>query len=459
MNIGIIGLGSMGLNLAKNIISKKHKVYAYEQNSTIKKNLKKNNIQNLFLTKSLSELINKVNSPRIIMLSLPADKVDEVINELTNFLEPKDIIADLGNSLYLKSIERDNLLKSHKINFLGVGVSGGPRGAKNGPAIMAGGSKEAWNKTKHIFEDIAAKNDKQKACSFFGSAGSGHFVKLIHNGIEYALMEVLAELSNILDNFYNLNNDVIEKKLKDILKTNSSSFLLRITSEIINAKNDNDQYFINEVDPEIGQNGTGVWAIKAALDLGVAIPSIYEAVSARSNSKNFNYNYDQSPKNKKYFLNNKDNEIPLEQIIFFNFACSIYQGLNIINESNKWNFFDFKIEDVFQSWSAGCILQGKYLEIISKEFLKHKKIDPQYLYNLIKTNCSDQLKSVREFNTNAIRMGITCPVLSSNLAYYDQMFSNHKIGEIIQLQRSYFGLHPIREKKSNNKITPYWTNL
>ena len=265
---------------------------------------------------------------------------------------------------------------------------------------------------------------------------------------------------SILDNFYNLNNDIIAKKLKDVLKTNYSSFLLRITSEIINAKNDKDQYFINEINPEIGQNGTGIWTIKAALDLGVAIPSIYEAVSARFNSKNFNYNYQQKLNNKKYSLNKKkDNEIFLEQIIFFNFACSIYQGLNIIEESNKWDFFDFKIEDVLRSWSAGCILQGKYLEIISKEFLKRKKIDPQYLHDLIKTNCSNQLKPVREFNTNAIKMGITCPVLSANLAYYDQMFSNHNIGEIIQLQRSYFGLHPIREKKNNNKINPYWTNL
>ena len=459
MNIGIIGLGSMGLNLAKNIISKKYKVYAYEENPEINNDLKKNKVKDLFLTESLNELLNKVLSPRIIMLSLPADKVDEVINELTNFLEPEDIVADLGNSLYSKSIERNTLLNSHKINFLGVGVSGGPRGAKNGPAIMVGGSKEAWNKTKHIFEDIAAKNHNQSACCFFGSAGSGHFVKLVHNGIEYALMEGIAEVTNILDKVYNLNNDEIAKKFKDLLETNSSSFLLRITSEIINAKNENDQYFIDEVDPVIGQNGTGVWTIKAALDLGVGIPSIYEAVSARSNSKNFKYNFEQNFNNKKYNPNDKYNEISIEQIIFFNFACSIYQGLNLINESNKWDFFNFKIEDIFKAWSAGCILQGRYLDIISKEFTIRKKIDPQYLHDLIQRNCSGQLKSIREFNSSAINMGITCPVLSSNLAYYDQMFSNHIIGETIQLQRSFFGLHPIKDKKGKNKINPYWTKL
>ena len=218
MNIGIIGLGSMGLNLAKNIISKKYKVYAYEENPAINNDLKKNKVKDLFLTESLSELLKKVISPRIIMLSLPADKVDEVIDELTNFLKPEDILADLGNSLYSKSIERNTLLNSHKIDFLGVGVSGGPRGAKNGPAIMVGGSKKAWNKTKHIFEDIAAKNHNQSACCFFGSAGSGHFVKLVHNGIEYALMEGIAEVTNILDKVYNLIIMKLQKNLKIYLK-------------------------------------------------------------------------------------------------------------------------------------------------------------------------------------------------------------------------------------------------
>ena len=123
------------------------------------------------------------------------------------------------------------------------------------------------------------------------------------------------------------------------------------------------------------------------------------------------------------------------------------------------NIFNFKIEDIFKAWSAGCILQGRYLDIISKEFTIRKKIDPQYLYNLIKRNCSDQLKSIREFNSSAINMGITSPVLSSNIAYYDQMFSNHIIGETIQLQRSFFGLHPIKDKKGKNKINPYWTKL
>ena len=199
MNIGLIGLGSMGYNLAKNLISKDFKVYAYEKNLDIIEKIEQDKITNLFLVKSLKQLINNTRSPRIIMLSLPADKIDECIDKIIEFMNPGDTIADLGNSLYLKSIERHNRLLNKDISFLGIGVSGGPRGAKNGPAIMVGGSETAWSKTKHIFNSISAKNGEQNACCYFGSPGSGHFIKLIHNGIEYALMEVLAEISIILN--------------------------------------------------------------------------------------------------------------------------------------------------------------------------------------------------------------------------------------------------------------------
>ena len=224
MNIGLVGLGSMGFNLAKNIISKKYTVHAYEKNEVIINALRNDHIQNLILNDSLEGMLKNLPSPRIIMLSLPADKIDDCINELIKYLKPNDIIADLGNSLYLKSIERYKLLKENNVSFLGIGVSGGPRGAKNGPAIMAGGCKHAWENVNHIFEDIAAKKDNKKACCFFGGPGSGHFVKLVHNGIEYALMEALAEISVILRQAHGINNQDQTNIFKKILKTETSSF-------------------------------------------------------------------------------------------------------------------------------------------------------------------------------------------------------------------------------------------
>ena len=458
MNIGLIGLGSMGYNLAKNLISKDFTVHAFEKNDKIIKKIASDKILKLHLESSLKELCNKTPSPRIIMLSLPANKIDQCIDELTEYLNPNDIIADLGNSLYLKSIERYRRLSDQNIDFLGVGVSGGPRGAKLGPAIMSGGSHDAWNKTKHIFHSIAAKNNSDTACCYFGSAGAGHFVKLIHNGIEYALMESLAEISCVLMNAFNMDQENQANALKRILNTETSSFLLEITSKVLNAKNDADQYFIDQIDNEIGQNGTGTWTINAALELGVSIPSIYSAVSTRSSSNYFNY------KKKELLSNDKKplldfNDINLEEIIFFNFACSLYQGLTLIEASNKWDYFDFKLKDIFKAWSAGCILQGKYLKLMSTEYNQKNKLDLNFLYNIIHKKTSENLLSIRKFNAAAINLAIPSPVLSANLAYYDLMFSEHKIGETIQLQRSFFGLHPLKEKETNKVLKPYWTKL
>ena len=314
MNIALIGLGSMGYNLAKNMVSKNYQVNAFEKNMLIVENIKNDNIQNLYLLNSIQDLVDKTPSPRIIMLSLPADKIDKCINDLIDHLNPTDIIADLGNSLYLKSMEREKLLSRFNISFLGIGVSGGPRGAKNGPAIMAGGSKNAWEKVKNIFEDISAKNDNESACCYFGSSGSGHFVKLVHNGIEYALMEGLAEISNVLEFAYDMDNNQRAKRFKEVLQTQSSSFLLEITSEILNAKNSNNEYFIDEADNKIGQNGTGIWTINAALELGVSIPSIYEAVSTRSISDSFDYKFKVNKNNQILIEKVDDRELALEEI-------------------------------------------------------------------------------------------------------------------------------------------------
>ena len=457
MNIGIIGMGSMGYNLAKNLVSKDFNVYGFDKNKEIIKKIKFDNIQNLNIELSIKELCNNLPSPKIIMLSLPADKIDICINELIEYLNPKDIIADLGNSLYLKSIDRHEYLKACEICFLGVGVSGGPGGALKGPAIMVGGSEKAWNDTKHIFNSIAASNGHNIACNYFGSPGSGHFVKLVHNGIEYALMGTLAETTNILMKAFGKSQNDQSNELNKLLNTNSSSYLLELTSKVLNAQNKDNQFFIDQIDSKIDQNGTGIWTVNAALELNVSIPAIYSALSTRSISSKFNFNGNQeiNISNKKELVD--FNEINLEEIIFFNFACSLYQGLDLINTSNKWDDFNFNIGDVFKVWNSGCILQGKYLEYIASEYAINKEFNLNFLYKIISNKTSDNLSSIRKFISIASKNSIPSPVLSANLNYFDLVFSKHNIGETIQLQRSFFGQHPLREKKGNKIIKPYWT--
>jgi 6-phosphogluconate dehydrogenase len=269
-------------------------------------------------------------------------------------------------------------------------------------------------------------------------------------------MEALAEISIILNKAYKLNSSEQVSKLKEVLDTTSSSFLLEITSKVLDAKNENNVNFIDLVDNHIGQNGTGVWTINAALDLGVSIPSIYSAVSTRSSSQYFNYDTGVNLSYDDLKNNLNVNDINLEEIIFFNFACSIFQGLNLIKESNRYDFFDFNLQDVFIAWSAGCILQGEYLKFISKEFNINKDLNYKFLYELISKKCPN-IDKIRDFCSTAIKLGIPSPVLSANLAYYDLVFSNHKIGETIQLQRSYFGLHPLKQKNNKDAVKPYWT--
>jgi 6-phosphogluconate dehydrogenase len=456
MNIGIIGLGSMGYNLAKNLVSKSFKVYGFDKNKEIIKKIEFDDIKDLKIESSIKELCNNLPSPKIIMLSLPADKIDLCINELIEYLNPQDIIADLGNSLYLKSIDRHEYLKSYDICFLGVGVSGGPGGALSGPAIMVGGSEKAWNETKHIFNSIAASKGHNIACNYFGSPGSGHFIKLVHNGIEYALMETLAETTNILMKAFSKSQNDQSNELNKLLNTDSSSYLLEITSKVLNAENKDNQFFIDQIDSKIDQNGTGIWTINAALELDVSIPAIYSALSTRSISSKFNFNGNQETNisNKKELVD--FNEINLEEIIFFNFACSLYQGLDLINTSNKWDDFNFNIGDVFKVWNSGCILQGKYLEYIASEYAINKEFNLNFLYKIISNKTSDNISSIRKFISIASKNSIPSPVLSANLNYFDLVFSKHNIGETIQLQRSFFGQHPLREKKGNKIIKPYW---
>ncbi len=224
----------------------------------------------------------------------------------------------------------------------------------------------------------------------------------------------------------------------------------------MNSKNYKNKYYLDEVESKIEQNGTGIWTINAALELGVSIPSIYESVSTRSISNNFT---NDNIANKNHLIKKQVISVcELEQVIFFNFACSLYQGLNLIKESNKWEFFNFKIEDVFQAWSAGCILQGDYLNKISKIYKKNRNLNFNFLFDIISEKCSGNLLSIRNFNIKSIEFAVPCPVLSSNIAYYDLIFSKHKIGETIQLQRSFFGLHPLKDKEGR-EINPYWTKL
>ena len=449
IDIGFIGLGSMGYNLALNLISKGFIIHGYDPNFNKKK------VDNLLIYSSIKNLCSSIKSlPKIIMLSLPSTEIDRTILELIKRMKKNDIVVDLGNSFYLDSIKRYNLLKKSNLNFLAVGVSGGPLGAKNGPSIMAGGSNKAWKKIKNVFETMAAKDKTQTSCVYFGGPGNGHFIKMIHNGIEYAFMQALAEISLILQKTFCLNYFQQKQIFQSLLKTDVSCYLIQVTSEIICAKSNN-RIFIDIIDNQIGQNGTGNWTIKTALDLGVSVPTIYSALSTRMLSKNFQKNSKIINEIKKQ-KNIRINQRTITDIIMFVFSCAMYQGISVIDAFNKNHTLNIDIDDVFKAWFNGSILQGRFLRVFFKNFNKHKICEKESLYKFINSQIISNLDDARKLIGISNSLSIPIPVISSSFNYYDTLFTNHKIGEITQLQRSFFGQHPLKSK-NNLILEPFWT--
>ena len=448
IEIGIIGLGAMGYNFGLNLISKGYIIHGYD------KNFNKSKVKNLKIYPSISKLYDAINSsPKVIMLSLPNNTVDKTILKLIKIMNKNDILVDLGNSFYLDSVERSEVLKKFNLNFLGIGVSGGPTGARNGPSIMVGGSKKAWFQLNHLLKSVAAKENNQTSCVYFGGPANGHFIKMVHNGIEYAFMQTLAEVSTILSKVYCINYVKQKEIFKSFLNTNISCYLLKVTSEIISAKSKN-KFFIDEIDFTIGQNGTGNWTVKSALDLSVSVPTIYSALSTRNLSKDFNI-YSNNIE-----INNSDKNVKINQsilidLIMFVFSSALFQGISMINAYNE-NFSDkIKFRDVFKAWANGSILQGKFLNIFFKKLKNKKTIDKSYLKEFISSQLKSDLLKTRSLINISNNLSIPLPVITSSFNYYDTLFTSHKIGEIIQLQRSYFGQHKLKDKK-NNIFIPKW---
>lgn len=436
----------MGYNLTRNLISKGFLVSAYDNDLSTVRDDSGIDLKGLTLKSSMQDLCSEYTDNQLVLLSIPAISVDQCIDDLANLLSPGDIVADLGNSLHSESVLRSDFLAERQIDFLGIGVSGGPRGAQLGPAIMAGGSRRAWNETKHIFESIAAKRNNSSACQYFGLPGSGHFIKAVHNGIEYALMAILAEISNVLVDGFGLERDRCAERLSKMLNSFTSSFLLDLTAQVVCMKSTDNKYLLDLVNHQIDHNGTGQWTVNAALDLGVSVPSIYSALSTRLLSKHFNFTKATSAKGKVHqSKSNQIDDLDMEEIIFFNFACALFQGLYLIEQYKKELSADFDISTVLNAWSAGCILQGKYLDFIGSEFGSYQSLDFSFLEDILNKKIAENRASIREFISFANKMGIPTPTLSATLGYHDQIYSTHKLGEITQLQRHLFGGHPIKK--------------
>lgn len=491
-DIGVIGLGVMGTNLARNIARKGFAVSVY--NRTAEKTedvIKKFGHEGLRGTRTIKELIASLQHPRIVVLMVAAGKpVDDVVEQLRPYLNKNDIIIDAGNSNFRDTIRRETALKSKGIHWVGMGVSGGEEGALNGPSIMVGGSAQAWNKIKPILTHIAAKDFAKNPCvAHVGEHGAGHFVKMVHNGIEYAEMQMIAELYAIMQTCHHAASDraasghAMNKKIAqafyEINKGELKSYLLDITTKIFNKKDPMKKQgnIIDAILDRAGAKGTGKWTVESGLDTGAAIPSIAEAVFARSVSadKDIRIQIAQRMKSLKINVHGK-NKRPPElnkkmiqdmRAALLGAKLSVYaQGFHLIAAGDGLYNFNINLAEVPRIWQGGCIIRSKLLPTIAAALTdKSSKINKpnsptSHLFlnkKIIQKIAALESDWVRLINAVA-ENSVATPTLASALHYLFAIRTERLPANLIQAQRDYFGAHTFERIDKSGSFHIDWSS-
>ena len=447
-DIGVVGLAVMGQNLILNMNDNGYVVSAYNRTTSkvdefIANEAKDTNVVGVH---SLEELVSTLKSPRKIMLMIKAgDAVDQEIDKLIPLLEKGDIIIDGGNSLYTDTIRREKYVSSKGLLYVGTGVSGGEEGARRGPSIMPGGSPEAWPYVKDIFQKISAKVDNDiPCCDFVGQGGAGHYVKMVHNGIEYGDMQLICEAYDLLKKYAGLSNDRIAQIFDEWNKGELDSYLIEITADILAFK-DNNESLIDKIMDTAGQKGTGKWTVVDSAQLGQPVTLISEAVFARclSSIKDERVAASailQGPSSK--LEDNAEEFIEsVRQALYAAKIVSYAQGYMLMRSAAKEYGWDLNYGGIALMWRGGCIIRSRFLGKIKEAYetnpaLTNLLIDPFFVQEL--TTSQD---SLRKTVATAALAGIPLPAMSSALSFYDGYRSDKLPANLLQAQRDYFGAH------------------
>ena len=447
-NIGVIGMAVMGKNLALNIADHGYSVAIYNRTYEVTKNvLLENPTANLTGSETLEDFVNLLESPRKIILMVKAGKpVDAFLDLLYPLLDEGDIVADAGNSFFLDTIRREKAAKEKGINFFGMGVSGGEEGARFGPAIMPGGNKEAHAYLKDMLEAISAKAEGEACTTYIGSDGAGHYVKMVHNGIEYGDMELISEAYHLLKNVGGLNNKELADVFTEWNKGDLDSYLIEITSHIFKTKDDlSDADIIDMIKDNAGQKGTGIWTSKESMDLGIHTSVITSAVYARFISSL------REERIRAHAIlpshtqaNSIDRNEFIEKVrkaLYLAKVVSYAQGFALLKEAAKQYNWDLNFEAIAKIFRGGCIIRARFLNRIAEAYTKNPKLDNLLLDDYFLKIADDALFALREVNAIAIMNGVPAPAFSSAINYYDAYRSDSLSTNLVQAQRDYFGAH------------------
>lgn len=466
-NYGMVGLGVMGINLLYNIADHGFSIAGFDLDSNKVEELQGSispgmNVQGFAL---LDVFVSKLETPRKILLMVPAGKpVDAVLNSLTPLLSEGDIVIDAGNSYFEDTNRRIAELKSKKLHFMGIGVSGGEKGARKGPSIMPGGDSEAFNLLKPMLESIAAQVDGEACASYMGKSSAGHYVKMVHNGIEYAIMQLISEAYDLLKKGAKLNNQQLYEVFKDWNNGEMNSFLIEITRDIFQQKDDlKDGYLVDAILDQAGAKGTGKWTSEQAMEIGVSIPTIDISVGSRILSSYKNERIKASelyPKNE--ILIPENTELFIKEVgdaLYLATLISYAQGLALLVKASKEYGFDIPLKDVVKIWRGGCIIRSLQLEKFYSAYTK----DPNLTNILLDQDISDLVKSkinsLRKTATFATANGISTLGIQTALGYFDAYTTQSLPINLIQAQRDYFGAHTYQRVDRDGIFHTHWSNI
>ena len=448
--IGVIGLAVMGKNLALNIESRGYSVSVFNRSYEKTEEFMKNEAEgkNFVGLKTIKEFVESLEKPRKILLMVKAGAAtDATIDSLRPYLEEGDILIDGGNTFFQDTIRRNKELESTGIHFIGTGVSGGEEGALKGPSIMPGGQKEAYELVAPILKAISAKVDNDECVTFIGPNGAGHYVKMVHNGIEYGDMQLICEAYYILKNVLGLGSVELHEIFADWNKGELNSYLIEITSDIFTKVDEETRKpLVDMILDTAGQKGTGKWTSQNALDLGVPLPIITESVFARFISAMKDERVKASkllagPKVASYNGNKEELIEAVRKALYLSKIVSYAQGfaqMRTASEEYNWNL---NYGDIAMIFRGGCIIRAQFLQKIKDAYdrdpnLANLLLDP-YFKDIVETYQS----ALRQVITLSVENGIPVPAFSSAIAYYDSYRSETLPANLLQAQRDYFGAH------------------
>ena len=453
-DIGVVGLAVMGQNLALNIESKGYTTAVFNRTGERTKEFVATRTKGKEIVPgySIEEFVLSLQPPRRIIIMVKAgEPVDSMIDQIAPHLEKGDILIDAGNSFFQDTNRRLLAAEQKGFLYIGTGVSGGEEGALHGPSIMPGGHPEAYQAVKKVLRDIAAKAaDGEPCCTYIGKGGAGHYVKMVHNGIEYGDMQLISESYLLMKNVLGLTHQEMHEIFSKWNEGELNSYLIQITADILSKTDpDTGDPLVEVILDKAGQKGTGKWTSQSALDLGVAAPTIAEAVFARCISAVKDERVEASRAIKgptgqfnNYFRGSKRTFIEaIRKALYASKICSYAQGFALMKEAAKENGWDLQMGEISMIWRAGCIIRARFLEKIKDAFNGNPRLANLLMDPYFQDIAASSQKEWRDVVITATNLGVPVPGFSSALMYFDSYRNSRLSANMIQAQRDYFGAH------------------